>query len=128
MARCSGVQPGGAQALQCLQSHAPQLSAACRSAVAAIGAGAAAPATPAAPAAPPETATAPAAAPAVLPLGPIPPMRPRRALAILALCSTEQQTLCADVPPGGGRILSCLAENAPRLSPVCYDALARASR
>ena len=36
---CSGVQPGGAEALQCLKSNATQLSAACRSAVAAIGGG-----------------------------------------------------------------------------------------
>src|SRR6202035_3093383 len=36
MSHCSGVQPGGAEALQCLKRSEAQLSAACRSAVAAI--------------------------------------------------------------------------------------------
>ncbi len=43
MANCSGVQPGGAEAFQCLKSHAAGLSSACQSAVAAIGGGAAQP-------------------------------------------------------------------------------------
>ncbi len=33
IARCPGVQPGGTQALQCLQGHAPELASACRSGV-----------------------------------------------------------------------------------------------
>ena len=45
---------------------------------------------------------------------------------ILEICGTEQQTLCAGVPLGGGRMITCLADNAPRLSPQCYAALARA--
>ena len=40
MAHCRGVQPGGAEALQCLQQNGPQLSGPCRGAVAAIGGGA----------------------------------------------------------------------------------------
>lgn len=104
---CSGVQPGGAEALRCLQRNGGQLSAACKSAVAAIGKGVPA---------------------AFAPLGPIPPMHSRKMLAILALCRTDQETLCAGIPPGGGRIISCLAENAPRLSPGCYEGLARGLR
>jgi hypothetical protein len=73
------------------------------------------------------SASAPTAAPAVAPLGPIRPMLPRRALMILAQCRPEQQRLCAGVPPGGGKILSCLAANAQQLSPTCYEALARVS-
>ena len=73
------------------------------------------------------SASAPIAAPAVAPLGPIRPMLPRRALMILAQCRPEQQRLCAGVPPGGGKILSCLAANAQQLSPTCYEALARVS-
>jgi hypothetical protein len=46
---------------------------------------------------------------------------------ILAQCRPEQQTLCAGVPAGGGKILSCLAANAQQLSPACYQALARVS-
>jgi hypothetical protein len=74
------------------------------------------------------SASGPAAAPAVPPLGPIRPMLPRRALMILAQCRPDQQKLCAGVPAGGGKILSCLAANAQQLSPICYDALARVSQ
>jgi hypothetical protein len=73
------------------------------------------------------SATAPTSTPAVAPLGPIRPMLPRRALMILAQCRPEQQRLCAGVPAGGGKILSCLAANAQQLSPICYQALARVS-
>lgn len=124
MANCSGVQPGGAEALQCLQRNAAKLSSVCQGAVAAIGGGAAKPSA----ASPPSTAAAATSLPAAAPLGPIPPMRPREALAILALCRAEQQSLCSGVPAGGGRILTCLAGHAPQLSPECYQALARASR
>lgn len=113
VAHCPGVKPGSAAALECLQINSAQLSPACGSAVAAIGKGG--------PAAAP-------AAPVVAPLGPIPQMRPREALAILSFCGAEKQALCANVPPGGGRIIACLAENAPRRSPGCYAAIARAIR
>jgi outer membrane biosynthesis protein TonB len=117
MSHCAGVQPGGAAALQCLQRNAASLSGACRSAVAAIGGGGA-----------PATGTpAAAATPAVAPIGPMPMMRPREALAILRICGVEAHTLCAGVPMGGGRIMSCLAENAASLSPSCYSALQAAA-
>jgi len=119
---CPGVRPGGSAALRCLQANAAALSPPCRDAVMAMGEGGAPP-----PAGKPMAAP-PAAAPAVAPLGPIPPMRPRKALEILSFCGPEQRALCADVPPGGGRIIACLAENAPRLSPPCYEAIARTIR
>ena len=112
MANCSGVQPGGAEALQCLKSHAASLSSACQGAVAAIGGGA---------------APANMPTPALAPLGPIPPMLPREALRILAMCRPEQESLCSGVPIGGGRILTCLADHAQQLSLECYQALARAA-
>jgi hypothetical protein len=119
MSHCSGVQPGGAEALQCLKRNEAQLSAACRSAVAAIGGGGAAAAPSGAPAA--------AAAPAVAPIGPMPMLRPREALAIVQICGVEVRSLCAGVPFGGGRIISCLAANASSLSPSCYGALSAAA-
>ena len=73
------------------------------------------------------SASVPTAAPTVPPLGPIRPMLPRKALMILAQCRPDQQRLCAGVPAGGGKILSCLAANAQQLSPSCYEALARVS-
>jgi hypothetical protein len=120
MSRCSGVQPGGAEALQCLKRNEAQLSAACRSAAAAIGGGAGA-------AAAPSGAPAATAAPAVAPIGPMPMLRPREALAIVQICGVEVRSLCASVPFGGGRIISCLAANASGLSPSCYGALSAAA-
>ena len=119
MSRCSGVQPGGAEALQCLKRNETQLSAACRNAVAAVGGGA--------PAAAPSGGTATTAAPAVAPIGPMPMLRPREALAIVQICGVEVRSLCAGVPFGGGRIISCLAANASSLSPSCYGALSAAA-
>jgi hypothetical protein len=118
MSHCSTVQPGGMQAMRCLQRNAGQLSPQCKTALAAITrvATAAAPATPA------ESATSSS----VAPLTPMPALRPRTALAILRICGEEMRLLCGDVPPGGSRVISCLAEHAPRLSPVCYRALAAA--
>ncbi len=119
MSRCSGVQPGGAEALQCLKRNEAQLSAECRSAVAAIGGGGAGAA--AAPSAAPAAAAAPA------PIGPMPMLRPRAALAIVRICDVDVQSLCAGIPFGGGRIISCLAANASSLSPGCYSALSAAA-
>lgn len=119
ISHCSSVQPGGAKALSCLQGHAAQLSAPCRTALAAIAERADGPP----PAQPAEDTTAPAT---VAPLTPMPALRPRRALAIVRVCGEETRLLCGDVPSGGGRVISCLAENAPRLSPMCYRALAAA--
>jgi hypothetical protein len=121
MSRCSGVQPGGAEALQCLRRNEAQLSTACRSAVAAIGGGGAGAA------AAPSGAPAATAAPAVAPIGPMPMLRPREALAIVQICGVEVRSLCAGVPFGGGRIISCLAANASSLSPSCYGALSAAA-
>jgi hypothetical protein len=109
---CPGVKPGGSAALHCLQANAAALSPPCRNAVMAMG----------------EAGAPPAASAPPAPLGPIPPMRPRKALEVLSFCGAEQRTLCANVPPGGGRILECLAANYARLSPECYGALARAAR
>jgi outer membrane biosynthesis protein TonB len=75
-------------------------------------------------AAPPKPGTPPvAAAPAAPPpaaqptsLGPIPPLPPRVRLMILRACAPEHQAMCANVPPGGGRIVECLAANGSALS------------
>jgi hypothetical protein len=119
MARCSGVTPGGAEALQCLQRNAAQLSPSCGSAVAAIGGDAPAPATPAGTAAPATTAVPPITMP--------PFMRPRRRLVIMMACANDAQKLCKGTPPGGGGVIDCLAANASGVSPGCYQALARAA-
>ena len=118
-ANCSGVQPGGPAALQCLQSHTAQLSQACQTAIAAVGGGAPSDAAPS-----PATAEAP----------PVAPLRPRgfiplqNRLVVFRICRPNVVALCAGTPPGGGQIIDYLAANARSLSPDCYAAVARVSR
>jgi hypothetical protein len=127
MSHCSGVQPGGAEALNCLKTNTAKLAPACKSAVAAIG-GAPAAAKPAAVAAttPPAAATPVTPPPAAMPapkLG-----GPMEARIIREFCFTDFRVLCRGVKLGQGRALQCLASNAPALSPGCKAAMAQASR
>lgn len=120
---CASVPPGGAPALECLEKNKAKVSAACAKAVtaAAGGGGATATAAPAAAAAP-AAGAAPAAAPAGIVLR---PLRPREELFIVrSACGADIRTLCAGVPPGGGRIVQCIASKAASLSPGCKDVLA----
>jgi hypothetical protein len=71
------------------------------------------------PAAPP----APATAAQPTSLLPLPPLPPRVRLMIVRTCSAEHRALCANVPPGGGGIVECLAEHGDALSPRCRDAI-----
>lgn len=121
---CAGVPPGGAAALQCLEKNKSKLSANCEKAVSAAGNGAAAPAAggASAVAAPTGPAAAPAAAPALV----LRPMRPREELFVLrSACGGDVRALCGSVPPGGGRIIQCLATQAASLSPACKDVLSQ---
>jgi hypothetical protein len=124
---CAGVPTGGAAALQCLETNKAKLSAACEKAVAAASGGAAAPAVSGgggggSGGAPASANAAPAAA-APPPLM-LRPMRPREVLFVLrSACGADVRALCGDVPPGGGRIVQCLAAQAASLSPACHDVL-----
>jgi hypothetical protein len=128
MAHCSSVPTGGAAALNCLKQNKSSLSAGCQQAVNAAGGGAASGGSAAAPAegnaAPADAATAtPGAAPAAAPMM-LRPMRPREVLFVLrSACGADVRALCAGVPPGGGRIVECLASQAAALSPACHDVL-----
>jgi hypothetical protein len=109
MSKCSGVQPGGADALRCLQRNSAQLSPNCRSAVAALGGGGpAAAAVPAGPA---------AAAPAAMPT-------PEQQAAIKRTCQRDFMMNCRGVQPGGPEAFACLQRNSSRLSPDCQTSLA----
>ena len=111
MSKCSGVQPGGADALRCLQRNSAQLSPNCRNAVAAIGGGGTAAAT--APAAPAAAASAPATMPTA-----------EQQAAIKRTCQRDFMMNCRGVQPGGPEAFACLQRNASRLSPDCQTSLA----
>jgi hypothetical protein len=124
IAHCSGVQPGGRDALMCLERNQAEISQSCQGALAAIGGGtpipaAATPGVASPDPASPEAATPPETEPFLIPRLPL-----RAEIAILRVCAASHRSLCGDVPPGGGRIIACLARNAPRLLPECRAALA----
>ena len=113
---CAGVPTGGAAALNCLQKNKENLSAGCQRAVSAVGSPGGAPS---------DAATAdPAAAPAAALV--LRPMRPREVIfALRSGCGEDARALCSDVPPGGGRIMQCLAAQAASLSPACSGVLSQ---
>ncbi len=116
---CAGVPTGGAPALQCLEKNKSKLSASCQAAVIAASGGAATPTTGA-------PAAAATAAPAAIPPPTLAlrPMLPREELFVLrSACGADVRALCGRVPPGGGRIIQCLATQAASLSPACKDVL-----
>jgi hypothetical protein len=117
ISNCSGVQPGGSAALQCLKSHASSLSQGCQGALAAVGGGGGT-----------ETSDTSESTPAAAPSGGFGVRRLplREELAIIRICAIDRNTLCGGMSPGGGRILMCLAQNASQLSPRCKSALAMA--
>ena len=143
MAHCGGVQPGGRDALACLQKNIAALSSGCQQAVSAVSE-AAAPQQPteasagavAAPASAPATgvatsAAAPSAmlAPAATPSAGLSTARPAGPLAMrLALfsraCGEDVQVNCPGVLPGGGQLLACLFANQANVSPGCRQMLA----
>jgi hypothetical protein len=121
---CAGVPTGGAPALQCLDKNKAKVSSGCQQALNTAGDGAAPAAAEGSTGAP--AAAAPAAAPAAVIV--LRPMRPREELFVLrSACGGDVRTLCAGVPPGGGRIVQCLATNAASLSPACKDVLSQFS-
>ncbi|MBB4219158.1 hypothetical protein FHT79_006388 [Rhizobium sp. BK212] len=116
MAQCSGVTPGGAEALSCLQQHNAALSAPCQQAVAALGG--AAGSTPATGGGAAAVATTPA------PQAMMPAFSPREELMILReTCGLDFRALCRMVPLGGGRGIACLRDNLQRVSPACHRVL-----
>jgi hypothetical protein len=122
ISHCSGVQPGSREALQCLERNKAAVSQPCQGALAALGGTATG-----APAAQ-ERATPPPAAASPPPAESfsVRRLRPREQFAILRACALDARDLCDGIPPGGGRIIRCLARNASQLSSQCRAALAEA--
>jgi hypothetical protein len=140
LAHCSGVQPGGHDALACLRKNIAALSAGCQKAVSAVGGAALQKpdeAAAAAMAAPPASAGTAAAAPAAT-LAPTAPTSTGTATARPAIplgmrlvllrraCGEDVLVNCPGVRPGGGQLLACLAGNQMNVSPRCRQVLAAA--
>lgn len=116
IAQCSGVTPGGIEALTCLQQHNATLSAGCRKAVSAVSKPKSTSAEPA-PAAPATTgATTPAPATAA-------PTQAQRN-AVKSACQRDFMAQCSGVTPGGTEALSCLQQHNAALSVPCQQAVA----
>src|SRR5262249_54455032 len=131
MSNCSGVTPGGAEALQCLQRNVAKLSAGCQKAVNAVAprstpARAATPA-PTAPAPAAAAATPPAPTPAEPPSARPPAARappPEQQAALRQFCGADYMAKCGQVPPATSQALQCLQSHAAELSDNCRGALA----
>lgn len=151
--KCSGVTPGGKDALNCLQRNVASLSGGCQTAVRATMPAEAAPkvAAPAAAPPPPPPAAmaepAPAAKPATIVSAPPPKAKPvkrpvkqatvapaqaaaepgkptaAQQSAIRANCRGDFQSKCSGVQPGGAEALSCLQSNVNSLAPACKAAV-----
>lgn len=113
MAKCAGVQPGGRDALVCLQKHVATLSAGCRSAVAATMGGS--------PVARPAAAAAAVAAPAAP--APAAALDPAKLKALKFTCRGDFRRLCKNVPEGP-EAFACLQAHSARLSPNCRTSVA----
>jgi hypothetical protein len=132
--KCSGVTPGGTEALACLQKNVARLSPACKTAVSAtlpepVQAAPAAGAAPATAKPKPARAAIPETPPtvAVAPLKPRRFIMPERRILIEGICHSDARALCAGTLPIGSKMIECLAEHASSLSRQCYDAIARIS-
>jgi hypothetical protein len=76
--------------------------------------------------APPAAAPAPAPAPAPAVSSQPKPPTIQEAVLVRRFCTVDYQTLCKGVRVGGGRVIKCLSDNQPALSPGCKEAVARA--
>jgi hypothetical protein len=115
IAQCSGVSPGGIEALTCLQQHSATLSGSCRTAVSDISS-----AKPKSTSITP-TATAPAA-PMPAPQAHQPTDAQRSA--VKSACRSDFMAQCAGVTPGGADALSCLQKHNASNSGACQQAVA----
>src|SRR5580700_828004 len=133
MANCSGVQPGGKEAFECLLQNDAKLSASCQ---AAVNAAAPKPAEVAAPAAPAGPATAAPAnsepAPPAAKVERAPPgiqvapseAKDEQLKTVQQACTLNDFVAhCSWIAPGNPEILLCLKANAADLSPNCQAAV-----
>lgn len=113
---CHGIRPGTGAATDCLKRNAATLSPGCQHALMGVAA------------AKSKLASAPAATPAAAPAKAEPPpllVSPREEIFLLRTsCRGDYIRFCRGLRFGGGRVASCLHQNAANLSPPCQSALA----
>ena len=80
--------------------------------------------------APPSPSQPAAQLPGQSPPAQSPPQAPSQeaVAAARAACETDIQKLCADVQPGGGRILACLKQHKDQVSDGCKQAVVKATK
>ena len=130
MANCSGVQPGGKEAFECLIRNDAKLSPSCQAAVNAAAPKAAEPAAAAAPApaAPAQSETAPPAAkveraPPGIQVAPAEAPNEQVKTVQQACTLNDFVSHCSWIAPNNPEILQCLKANAADLSPNCQAAV-----
>ena len=126
-AHCSGIRPGGAASLECLQKNIASLSAGCASAVKAVAAPSESKTEPAKEQTQQQT-TEPKAEPAPAqsePKAASTPKQPTAAQisAVRSNCRADYPKVCAGVPSGGAAALQCLETNEAKLSASCKSAV-----
>jgi hypothetical protein len=121
IAQCSGVTPGGMEALNCLQKHDASLSKACRDAISALEG----PKKTSNDAAPTQAPSAPQTTAAPPPVAPAQAGQPTAAQrdAVKSSCRSDFMAQCAGVTPGGAQALACLQQHNATLSPSCQAAV-----
>lgn len=123
MANCSGVTPGGKDALDCLKRNLTRLSNACQSAINALNPP---PAAAAPSAAPPTAAPQPAAESASEEVKPKPTATPSQdeLAAVRQVCTlNDLMAHCSWIAPSNPELLQCLRANASDLSAPCQSAV-----
>lgn len=131
---CKGVQPGGADALQCLEKNVAKLSSACQQAVQAVSGGGSvssgsstgSASTTTAPAATtaPATTAAPAAPTSSGGETVVVVLKPRQEIMLMReACGNDYKKFCSGTEIGGGRAVQCIVSHASSLSGMCKSAL-----
>jgi hypothetical protein len=138
-AKCTGVPPGGGEAIACLLRNADAASPACQDAMAVLPPPTTAttsPATrpgatrppppPVAMAPPPPPRVAPPPPPYPPPVAALPPPPP--VATVLRICDADRRKLCGGVVPGDANVIACLAQAVRVVSRPCRQALAHLRR
>src|SRR5580704_3856805 len=128
IANCSGVQPGGKDAFECLLRNDAKLSPSCQAAVNAAAPKPAEPAAAPAPAAPANSETAPPAtkverAPPGIQVAPTEAQNDQLKSVQQACTLNDFVAHCSWIAPSNPEILLCLKANATDLSPNCQAAV-----